>query len=309
MSKQPLPWQVGLILVTGVLAVSSAAIFIRLANTAAGLSGVGFSLFLSASRLTLASLLILPAWRNLRPNQLNPSAFHYAVGAGICLALHFVTWITSLSFTSIAASTTLVTTNPIWVALLSWLWFKEKPSRLTQLGIAIAFIGGVLIALGDQETVSISPNPALGNSLALVGAGMASLYLLLGREAQRRGLGIGSYIAIAYSTGALVTLPLPFMFGVNYLGYSNAVYLYILLMAVLPQLIGHTSFNWTVRWISPTLVTLALLWEPVISSCFGYLVFQELPGRFVLVGATVLLAGIVIAVFGTKTPQTLTKDE
>lgn len=302
MSKQPSPWQVGLILVTGVLAVSSAAIFIRLANAAAGLSGVGFSLFLSASRLTLASLLILPAWRNLRPNQLSPSAFHYAVGAGICLALHFVTWITSLSFTSIAASTTLVTTNPIWVALLSWLWFKEKPSRLTRLGIAIAFIGGVLIALGDQETVSISPNPALGNSLALVGAGMASLYLLLGREAQRRGLGIGSYIAIAYSTGALVTLPLPFMFGVNYIGYSKEVYLYILLMAVLPQLIGHTSFNWTVRWMSPTLVTLAILWEPVISSCFGYLVFQELPGRFVLVGAAILLAGIVIAVFGTKTP-------
>lgn len=301
MSKQPSPWQVGLILVTGVLAVSSAAIFIRLANMAAGLSGIGFSLFLSASRLTIASLFILPAWRNLRPNQLSPGAFHYAVGAGICLALHFVTWITSLSFTSIAASTTLVTTNPIWVALLSWLWFKEKPSRLTQLGIAIAFIGGVLIALGDQETVNISPNPALGNSLALVGAGMASLYLLLGREAQRRGLGIGSYITIAYSTGALVTLPLPFMFGVNYFGYSSAVYLYILLMAVLPQLIGHTSFNWAVRWISPTLVTLALLWEPVISSCFGYLVFQELPGRFVLVGATVLLGGIVVAVFGTKT--------
>jgi len=302
MSKQPSPWQVGLILVTGVLAVSSAAIFIRLANVAAGLSGVGFSLFLSASRLTLASLLILPAWRNLRPNQLSPGAFHYAVGAGICLALHFVTWITSLSFTSIAASTTLVTTNPIWVALLSWLWLKEKPSRLTRLGIAIAFIGGVLIALGEQETVSISPNPALGNSLALVGAGMASLYLLLGREAQRRGLGIGSYIAIAYSTGALVTLPLPFMFGVNYIGYSKEVYLYILLIAVLPQLIGHTSFNWAVRWISPTLVTLAILWEPVISSCFGYLVFQELPGRFVLVGAAILLGGIVIAVFGTKTP-------
>ncbi|MEQ8757179.1 MAG: DMT family transporter [Coleofasciculus sp. G1-WW12-02] len=301
--KQPLSWQVGLVLVAGVLAVSSAAIFIRLANTAAGLSGVGFSLFLSASRLSLASLLILPAWGNLRSNQLSPGAFPHAVGAGICLALHFATWITSLSFTSIAASTTLVTTNPIWVALLSWLWFKEKPSRLTLLGIGIAFMGGVLIALGDQETVGVSHNPALGNSLALVGALMASLYLLLGREAQRRGLGIGSYITIAYSTGALVLLPLPLVFGVGYLGYPSAVYLYSLLMAVLPQLIGHTSFNWAVRWISPILVTLAILWEPVVSSFLGYLVFQELPGRFVLIGAAVLLAGVAIAVFGArKTP-------
>jgi len=299
-SKQPLPWQVGLVLVAGVLAVSSAAIFIRLANTAAGLSGVGFSLFLSASRLTLASLLIVPAWRNLGSHKLSPGAFHYAVGAGICLALHFAAWITSLSFTSIAASTTLVTTNPIWVALLSWLWFKEKPSRLTLLGIGIAFIGGVLIALGDQETVNVNHNPALGNSLALIGAVIVSLYLLLGREAQRRGLGIGSYIDIAYSTGALVLLPLPLIFGVGYLGYPRAVYLYILLMAVLPQLIGHTSFNWAVRWISPTLVTLAILWEPVVSSFLGYLVFQELPGRFVLVGATVLLGGVAIAVFGAR---------
>lgn len=299
-SKQPLPWQVGLVLAAGVLAVSSAAIFIRLANTAAGLSGVGFSLFLSASRLTLASLFIVPAWRNLGSNQLSPDAFYYAVGAGICLALHFAAWITSLSFTSIAASTTLVTTNPIWVALLSWLWFKEKPSRFTLLGIGIAFIGGVLIALGDQETVNVSSNPALGNSLALIGAVIVSLYLLLGREAQRRGLGIGSYIAIAYSTGALVLLPLPLIFGVGYLGYPSAVYLYVLLMAVLPQLVGHTSFNWAVRWISPTLVTLAILWEPVVSSCLGYLVFQELPGRFVLVGAAVLLGGVAIAVFGAR---------
>ncbi len=296
--KQPLPWQVGLVLVAGVFAVSTAAIFIRLAIASAGVRGVGFSLFLSASRLAIASLLLLPAWRNLKPSQLSPGALRYAAAAGICLAVHFATWITSLSFTSIAASTTLVTTNPVWVALLCWLWFKEKLTRLTVIGIGVAFVGGVLIALEDTGAVSAGNNPALGNFLALVGAWMASLYFLLGREAQRRGLGIGSYVVVAYSTGALVLLPLPLIVGSNYVGYPVAVYAYILLMAVLSQVVGHTTLNWAVRWISPTLVTLAILFEPVSSSFLGYLIFNEVPGLLVLVGAGVLLSGVAIAIAG-----------
>jgi len=296
--KQPLPWQVGLVLVAGVFAVSTAAIFIRLAIASAGVRGVEFSLFLSASRLAIASLLLLPAWRNLKPSQLSPGALRYAAAAGICLAAHFATWITSLSFTSIAASTTLVTTNPVWVALLCWLWFKEKLTRLTVVGIGVAFVGGVLIALGDTGAVSAGNNPALGNFLALVGAWMASLYFLLGREAQRRGLGIGSYVVVAYSTGALVLLPLPLIVGSNYVGYPVAVYAYILLMAVLSQVVGHTTLNWAVRWISPTLVTLAILFEPVGSSFLGYLIFNEVPGLLVLVGAGVLLSGVAIAIAG-----------
>jgi drug/metabolite transporter (DMT)-like permease len=296
--QQPLRWQVGLVLLVGVFAISTAAIFIRLAGASAGESGVGFSLFLAASRLAIASLFLLPAWRNLRASQLSPGALQYAGAAGICLALHFATWITSLSFTSIAASTTLVTTNPVWVALLSWLWLKEKPTKLTLLGIGIAFVGGVLIASGDTQADAAGTNPAVGNLLALFGAWMISLYLLLGREAQRRGLGIGSYVAIAYSTGALVLLPLPFLFGSNYVGYPLAVYFYILLMAVASQVVGHTTLNWAVRWISPTFVTLAILFEPVSSSFLGYLIFKELPGGMVLVGAVVLLGGVAIAIAG-----------
>lgn len=300
-SKQPLMWQVGLILFAGIIAISTSAIFIRLAITSAQVSGVGFSLFLSASRLTLASLLLIPAWRNFHSIPLTPGALRYGVAAGICLALHFATWITSLSFTSITASTTLVATNPIWVALLSWFWYKEKLTRITVLGISIAFIGGVLIALGNQETVNVVKNPLLGNLLALVGAFMGSLYLLFGKEAQRRGLGIGSYVAVAYSTGALVLLPLPLVFGVNYFGYPNLVYFYVLLTAILPQMVGHTSFNWAMRYLSPTLVTLTILCEPVGASFLGYLIFHEIPGVHVIVGAIVLLSGVAIAIIGTQT--------
>jgi drug/metabolite transporter (DMT)-like permease len=233
-----------------------------------------------------------------------PGALRYAVAAGLCLSLHFATWITSLSFTSIAASTTLVTTNPVWVALLSWLWWKEKPTRLTMAGIAVALAGGILIALGDAGAVTPGNNPTLGNSLALIGAWMASLYFLLGREAQQRGLGIGSYVVVAYSAGALVLLPLPFIFGSNYVGYPVAVYLYILLMAIASQVLGHTSLNWAVRWISPTLVTLGILFEPVSSSLLGFLIFKEVPGELVLSGAIVLLIGVALAVIGAREKPT-----
>jgi drug/metabolite transporter (DMT)-like permease len=297
--KPPL-WQIILILIVGIFAVSTAAIFIRLASASAGIQGVGFSLFLAASRLILASLILLPAWRNIQQIRVEPKTYYYAIAAGICLALHFATWITSLSFTSIAASTTLVTTNPIWVAILSWWWWQEKLSRQTIIGIGIALGGGILIAVGDVNNNQVYSNPLLGDFLALWGSWLASLYLLLGFQAQKRGLSISHYIAIAYSVAALVLFPLPLIFQTSYGGYSNKVYLYILLMAIFSQLIGHTSFNWTLRYLSPTVVTLALLFEPIGSSCLGFFLFNELPQQLVLVGGVILLIGVAIAVLGKK---------
>ncbi|HEY9646495.1 MAG TPA: DMT family transporter [Chroococcidiopsis sp.] len=295
--RPPTARQIGGVMTIGILAVSSAAIFIRLAIAAAGGSGVGFSLFLSAARLTVASVVLLPVWRNMQISRQRPAAVLYAIAAGLALAVHFATWISSLSFTSIAASATLVTTNPIWVALISWLWFAEKPSRLTALGIAVAFGGGTMIALGDGG-LSAGSNPLLGNGLALIGAVMSSLYFLLGREAQRNGISIGRYAAIAYGTGAIALLPLPALAGINYLGYPAGVYLYTLLMAVTSQVVGHTALNWSVRWISPTVVALALLFEPVGASALAYFVFAEVPGVLVLVGAVTVLSGVAIAVLG-----------
>ncbi|ACK73189.1 protein of unknown function DUF6 transmembrane [Gloeothece citriformis PCC 7424] len=295
----PQTWKVTTILSIGVLAVSTAAIFIRLCFEAGGVEGVGFSLFISASRLLIASILLLPSWGKLKQTQVEPVAYYYAVGAGCCLGLHFASWTTSLSFTSIAASTTLVTTIPIWVSLLSWVWYREKPTKPVIFGIIIAIMGGILIAVGDTNTGRENSNPLLGDFLALLGAWMTSLYLLLGREAQNRGLTIGNYIVIAYSSAAVFLFPLPFLFETGYLGYPTEVYLYVGLMAILSQLIGHTSLNWAVRWISPTLVTLAILCEPIISSLLGWLIFGEIPSKLVIVGGIILLIGVATATFKT----------
>ena len=291
---------VGLVLLVGVLAASTAALFIRLAYAAEGRGSVGLALLLAAVRLSVASLVLLPAWwglRKARPHQ-EARATGYAVLAGIFLGVHLALWIISLAYTSIVASATIVTTNPIWVALILWLWRGERPSRLTAAGITVAISGGALIAVGDAGGASAGPKPLLGDLLALGGALSVSLYLILGREAQHRGLGIGQYIATAYVVGALTLLPTPLLLGSGYSGWPAEVYLYGLLLAFIPQLVGHSSFNWAVRWISPTLVALVILAEPVGGSILGFLVFGEVPGSLVLAGAAVLLMGVAVAVWG-----------
>ncbi|MCT7982459.1 DMT family transporter [Laspinema sp. A4] len=296
---KPAPWTIVLILGLGIFALSTGAILIRLALQSAGVQGVGFSLILEASRLSLAALLLLPTWKNIKPQPLQSGAMVYAGLAGGFLALHFATWITSLSYTSIAASTAIVTTNPVWIALFSFL-FGEKPKPKTLAGVFLALIGGLAIGLGGTKSSAIAPDSLLGNSLALIGSWAVSGYFLLGKEAQRRGMGIGSYAAIAYSSAALILLPLPLLWGTSYLGYPPSVYGYVLLMAIGPQLIGHTSFNWALRWISPTLVTLVILLEPVGASILGYFIFGELPGRGVIGGAIILLIGVAIAALATR---------
>jgi drug/metabolite transporter (DMT)-like permease len=300
-------WKVAFILTIGVFAVSTSAIFIRLAFESAGVYNVGFSLVVAASRLSIASLILLltsnftlsKAPQVLEQSVNYHSAVRYAMGAGFFLALHFAAWITSLTYTSIAASTTLVTTNPIWVTFISWFWFKEKPSLLTLVGIGVAFAGGITISL-SSSSVNTASQPLLGNILALMAAWAASFYLLLGRESQRLGLSITKYITVAYTTSSLILLPIPFLVGASYVDYPSQVYFYIALMALIPQLIGHTSFNWATRWLSPVIVTLVLLFEPIGASLLGYLIFKEVPKPLELVSAVVILIGVALAILGTR---------
>ncbi|MEL4895958.1 DMT family transporter [Crocosphaera sp. Alani8] len=298
--RSPKTWQVTLILIVGILSVSSTAVFIRLALEASGKPGVEFSLFLAASRLIIASIILFPAWKTVVKNKVTNKAYYYAIVAGFSLAFHFVCWITSLSFTSIAASTTLVTTNPIWVALISWFWFKEKLKKVTILGIIISLSGGILIALGSNNTNNFYSQPMLGNSLALMGAFFVSFYLIFGKISQEQGLKIGSYSIIVYTTAALLLFPLPFIFGSGYSNYPSSVYFYVFLIAIFSQLIGHTSINWSVRWLSPTLVTLGILFEPIGSSLLGFIIFQEVPSILVLIGAIIILFGVILTVISLQ---------
>ena len=276
----------------GLFAVSLSAIFIRLADA----PGV----VVAAYRMLLASLLLLPwTFRALRTTPLTGQNAPYAVLAGLLLGLHFATWITSLSYTSVAAGTSLGTTTPVWVALSSWLFLGLAPPFSAMLGMLTAVLGGALIGFG--ATGGESSAPLLGNALALVGAAAASAYLLLGRSAQRRGLGLQAYIGVAYGVAALSLIPLPLLLGYDYFGYSPDTYFWILLLALVSQLVGHTAYNYAVRYLEPTLVATVILLEPIGASLLALLLFSEVPPALTLFGAFVLLGGVALTARNSRT--------
>ncbi|MEM6613796.1 MAG: DMT family transporter [Cyanobacteria bacterium P01_C01_bin.72] len=291
--EQPKRSQILIVVIVGIVGVSLAAIWVRLAVAAVVPSNkVGFSLFLAAARMILSAVILLPTWRNFQLDRCKSRAYYLALAAGLCLGIHFATWITSLSYTSIAASTVLVTTNPIWVGLISWWWYKEKLSPSKVIAIGVALLGGIIMAVADNTQAGNYSNRLVGDLLALLGAVMSSLYIIFGSQAQRRGLSTANYIAISYSAAALCLLPLPFFGNSGYLGYSSEVYLCVLSMAITSQVIGHTSLNWAVRWLSPTLISLSLLFEPVVASLLGAILFNEVPSIGLLVGGVTILLGI-----------------
>lgn len=291
-------------LTLGILAVSTAAIFIRLAQR----EGTP-SIAIAAARLMLSSLFLAPfalarygsTLRSLRRNERS-----IALLAGIFLAFHFAAWIQSLEYTSVASSVVLVTTTPLWVALLSAPLLGEKIGRATALGLALALTGGVIIGLSDacslEEVHLVCPawqtflarQALLGDFLALFGAWMAAGYLLAGRKLRAR-LALLPYVFVVYSVAAIFLLAFMALSGETLLGYPPTVYLWFLLLAIVPQLIGHTLFNWALKFAPASFVSIVLLGEPIGSSVLALFLFGEVPGLLKIVGAVILLAGIWLA--------------
>lgn len=299
---EPPRWKVVTYLAIGLLAMASSSLLVRAGFNAAPEQSIGISLTLGAGRLCLASLFLLPAWLTLlrRPRQ-DVRALVYAGLSGVLLAAHFSAWFSSLLFTSVTASLVLVTLGPVWTALLgTWLRI-EKISPLAWFGIATAFAGALVIGVADAKPSATSgSNPLLGDALALAGGIAVAGYRLLGRAAQHRGLSIGEYSAFAYGAGGVLLLPWPGLLAPGsvwdaYAGLSPAFYGWLIALAVVPQLIGHTSANWAIRWFSPTLVSLLILFEPVLASVLVWILFGERAGGWVWFGGAITLVGLVLA--------------
>jgi drug/metabolite transporter (DMT)-like permease len=223
------------------------------------------------------------------------------------LAAHFVTWITSLEYTSVASSAALVTTNPVWVGLATVFLFRERLARQTVVGIAISLLGCLLIIAVDAGAAEAVPEagnarqPLLGNSLALVGALGVSAYLLTGRSIASR-FSLLAYITLVYGAAAVVLMLAALVAGVELWRYSAAGWWTLAGLALGPQLVGHTAFNWSLRRLSPTFVALSILGEPVGSAILASLLFAEIPSAGQLAAFATLLAGIVVAAMGERQP-------
>lgn len=289
-----------LVLVSGVLIVATAAIMIRSAQQL----GIN-SLTIAAGRLGFAALLLTPlAWSQAGAElrRIQRRDWLWGLGSGVFLAIHFATWISSLAYTSVASSTALVATNPIFVALASWLILRERLTWSVWLGVLLTVLGSILI--GFSDTGGSGTNPLLGDLLALLGAICGSGYFLVGRNLRTR-LSILPYIWLVYTTAAVILLIWMLLAGSTLIGLDPQVYLLLLGLAIGPQLLGHTAFNWSIKYLSATIVTVAILGEPVGSALLALLLLPDQTLQpLQLVGGAVLLVGIAVATLAERRPQT-----
>jgi len=273
-----------LLIPIGILAVSTASIFIKLCDAPA--------LIIATYRMVFASLILLPyALYKRRGKPWGRKETGWLLLSGFFLSLHFAFWIASLKYTSVASSVVLVTTHPIFVGIGARLFLKERMGFYLIFGIILSVLGTALISYGDM---SLSEKALMGDGLALLGALTASGYFLVGRK-MRKSQDLFSYILPVYSTAALALIVFSLAFQESFFGYSPSTYFYLILLALVPQLIGHTTFNWALKYLPASMVAITILGEPVGSTILAYLILGEGLTPFKMIGGILILAGILIA--------------
>ena len=269
----------------GVVVLSFASIIIRVTPAP--------SIVIAAGRLAVATLVLTPFyWARfpVRRSELKGIPVLPVLVSGVLLAAHFALWIESLNRTSVASSVVLVAMNPIFAAALSPLILHERVSWRIALAVVLGIVGAVVVAgpqLGSGAVTS-------GNLLALGGAACAAGYLMAGRRVRPR-LSLLSYIYIVYGVAALLLLVVMFMSGQSFAGHRWQAYLFISLLGLGPQLIGHTSFNWALRYVPAPTVAMAVLGEPVGTTLLAWLLLRQPPTLFEAVGGVIICGGIYLA--------------
>ena len=288
----------------GVLAVSTASIIIKYA-LAAGAP----PLVIAAYRLVFASLALSTlalARHRAELASLTRRDLLLAGGTGLFLAAHFAAWITSLEFTTVASSAVLVSASPLFVGALSFTILREKLGRLLIVGLVVTLIGAVIVGLADVCAVArggivcppladfVQGNAFVGDVLALAGAIAIAIYLLLGRRLRDR-LSLIPYIFLSYSAAAITLLIAVLVSRQPLFGYMPAAYFWMALLALIPQLVGHSAFNWALRYLPTTYVSVTTLGEPIGSTVLAMILFSEVPGPLKLAGGVLILGGILLA--------------
>lgn len=269
----------------GAVSVSFAAIFIRLADAP--------SLIIAAYRIGIASVIILSfTWKKvfIAIQSISKHTFTLIVLAGAFLAAHFYLWITSLEYTTVASSVVLVTANPVFIAIASYLLWKERLGRGAVLGIVVAIVGVVVINFGN---ISLNSDSFYGNVLAIIAGFMAASYLLIARMLRDKIDAI-VYLTLVYTISAVILIASAIVLRLPFSGYSGETYLMFILLALIPQILGHSSFNLAARLIPVTLVSMAILGEPVGATILGIFILGEQPGIQELFGESIIILGIFL---------------
>ncbi|WP_442909365.1 DMT family transporter [Halovenus sp. HT40] len=274
-------------LAVSICAISTGAILVRLSSAPSAVAAMYRVLFTTLPLLPVALLRYRQQFRAMDRRDLL-----FAGLSGLALAVHFASWFESLAWTSVAASVTLVQSQPIFVAVGAWALLSERVTRRVTIGILVAVAGIVTMSLGDLFGGVVGANPLLGNSLALLGAVMAAGYVLAGRSLRQR-LALIPYVVVVYSVCTVGLLALVLAQGHPLTGYGSQEWLVFVGLAVGPGLLGHTVINWALAHLESSVVSVSLLGEPIGATVLAALLLAETPTPLTLLGGAVVLAGIV----------------
>ena len=244
-------------------------------------------------RMAIATALMLPValafkWREIAT--LARKDLGLMVLGGFCLAVHFGAWITSLKYVPIATSIVLVNSHPLFVVIASYFFLGERPPRRALIGTGIGLAGMAVMSHDALGNVQLAMK---GDGLALLGALAVVGYFIVGRKARAR-ISLLGYVTPLYAVCSLFLLIWVLMAGNRLAPYGAEVWAYLAALAVVPTIIGHTVFNWALKHVRPTAISLAFLGEPVIASVLALIFFAQRPPLATFVGGALVLAGVYL---------------
>lgn len=273
-----------LVVAFAVVVVSFAAILIRLCTVPTAV--------IAAWRLSVASLILLPLYaRGKGWGGLSASRFWLCALSGLFLALHFLLWIESLQLTTVASSVVLVTTSPIFAAVFGWLVLREGLGKRTLVAIGFCMLGSFVIGRGD---IHLGSEMLRGDLYALGGAAAFGAHFVIGRSMRRR-MGFLPYVFTAYAWAAVILVAWALVRRHDLVGFAPANYLWLVLLALGPQVFGHSSLNWALGYLPAPKVVISVLGEPIGSALLAWLIFGEVPGAALFAGAALILYGVYLA--------------
>jgi len=286
-------------LIVGMIAISFSPILVRYSDAAVSVQGM--------YRMLFTVLLMLPfGTRQLRTlHTISGKDWMLLASAGFFLALHFLLWMESLSFTSIASSTIILSLEPVFVMIGAYFVFKDRLSRFGMIGLSVALIGAICVGSGD---IGLSSEAFKGDMLSLLGTLAVAINMLLAKQILTR---VPSYLyslivfTVSFICFALYNLTM----GFNLTNYPLNEWTIFILLAIVPTVFGHMIFNWLLQYVKPTTISITVFAEPVGASLLGMLLFKEMVTTFQLIGGAFIIIGMLLYMrteYGSNKPAAKT---
>lgn len=272
-------------IIIGVFSVALSAIFVKMTSADSGVTAFYRMLF---SVLMMSPVFFLKYTHEIK--KLSKRDWAFTSVAGIFLAFHFILWFESLNYTSVASSTVLVTLQPLFAFAGTYFFFKEKVSLKTLVAGAIAISGSVMIGYGDFK---VSGSALFGDLLALIACALITAYLLFGQDVRKR-LSLVTYTFVVYGISTITLFFYILFKGESFGPYPASEWMWFLLLALIPNLLGHTLFNWALKWVSTNVISIAILFEPIGAAILAYFILGEYLSLSQIVGGSIVLAGIML---------------